>query len=251
MGEKPSYYCKKCGKTMSQEQFYGSNNLEKYPEGKLDICKGCATLHVDNWNPDTYKWILEECDVPYLPEEWNKLMANYAKDPSKLKATTVVGKYLSKMRLKSWKDYRWKDSEFLLELADAKMQQTMKRQGYDVQQIASAIENSHNAVAGVIPPPPPSPVEEEPSDYFGGPDNDFDDDLTEEDKIYLKIKWGKTYKPSEWVRLEQLYNEMIASYDIQGAAHIDTLKLLCKTSLKANQLIDIGDCRKKCSLKIL
>jgi hypothetical protein len=33
----------------------------------------------------------------------------------------------------------------------------------------------------------------------------------------------------------------MASYDIQGAGHIDTLKLVCKTSLKANQLIDIGD----------
>ena len=34
---------------------------------------------------------------------------------------------------------------------------------------------------------------------------------------------------------------MMASYDIQGAGHKDTLKLICKTSLKANQLIDIGD----------
>jgi hypothetical protein len=33
----------------------------------------------------------------------------------------------------------------------------------------------------------------------------------------------------------------MASYDVQGAGHIDTLKLVCKTSLKANQLIDIGD----------
>jgi len=31
------------------------------------------------------------------------------------------------------------------------------------------------------------------------------------------------------------------SYDIQTAGHIDTLKLICKTSLKANQLIDMGD----------
>lgn len=110
MAEKQQYYCKKCFKTMAPEQFYGSNNLEKYPEGKLDICKSCATLHVDNWNPDTYTWILEECDVPYLPEEWNKLMATYAKDPTKLKSTTIIGKYLSKMRLKTWKDYRWKDT---------------------------------------------------------------------------------------------------------------------------------------------
>ena len=34
---------------------------------------------------------------------------------------------------------------------------------------------------------------------------------------------------------------MMSSYDIQGAGHIDTLKLICKTSLKANQLIDMGD----------
>lgn len=34
---------------------------------------------------------------------------------------------------------------------------------------------------------------------------------------------------------------MMGSYDVQGAGHIDTLKLVCKTSLKANQLIDIGD----------
>jgi len=34
---------------------------------------------------------------------------------------------------------------------------------------------------------------------------------------------------------------MMASYDVQGAGHIDTLKLVCKTSLKANQLLDIGD----------
>lgn len=33
----------------------------------------------------------------------------------------------------------------------------------------------------------------------------------------------------------------MSSYDIQTAGHKDTLKLICKTSLKANQLIDMGD----------
>ena len=56
----------------------------------------------------------------------------------------------------------------------------------------------------------------------------------------LRLKWGK-YTPEEWVRLEQLYQEMCESYDIQGAGHEDILKLVCKTSLKANQLIDMGD----------
>jgi hypothetical protein len=39
-------------------------------------------------------------------------------------------------------------------------------------------------------------------DYFASPEDDTDMDLTEEDKRYLRLKWGKTYKPEEWVRLE-------------------------------------------------
>ncbi len=245
-----SFYCQKCNRTQSADSFYGSNNLEKYPEGKLKICKKCITMHVDNFNPDTYMWILQECDVPYVPEEWNKLMASYAKDKSKLTGMTILGRYLSKMKLKQFKDYRWSDTEFLQELANNKIEQTMKRQGYSAAEITQAIQTS-------TVPIPVGPISEpqyqEPNpflatgeeDYFaqqsGAAAEDFDCDLTDEDITYLRLKWGKTYKPEEWVRLEQLYEEMMASYDIQGAGHIDTLKLVCKTSLKANQLIDIGD----------
>ena len=243
------YYCEKCNKTMGGDQFYSSNNLEKYPnEGKLNQCKKCITMHVDNWNPDTYLWILQEIDVPYIPEEWNKLMATYAKDKSKLTGLSILGRYLSKMKLKQFKDYRWKDSEFLQELNNSKIEQTMKRQGYDAQQIAQAISKAtFDIPKEELTEPVYQPIEEkeEPQeDYFAqqsGSDNDFNDDLTEEDRIYLRLKWGKTYKPEEWIRLEQLYKEMMDSYDIQTAGHIDTLKLICKTSLKANQLIDIGD----------
>ena len=243
------YYCEKCNKTMGGDQFYSSNNLEKYPnDGKLNQCKKCITMHVDNWNPDTYLWILQEIDVPYIPEEWNKLMATYAKDKSKLTGLSILGRYLSKMKLKQFKDYRWKDSEFLQELNNSKIEQTMKRQGYDAQQIAQAISKAtFDIPKEELTEPVYQPIEEkeEPQeDYFAqqsGSDNDFNDDLTEEDRIYLRLKWGKTYKPEEWIRLEQLYKEMMDSYDIQTAGHIDTLKLICKTSLKANQLIDIGD----------
>jgi hypothetical protein len=63
-------------------------------------CKKCLTMHVDNWNPETYLWILQEIDVPYVPEEWNKLMAKYAMDRSKVTGMTILGRYLSKMKLK-------------------------------------------------------------------------------------------------------------------------------------------------------
>ena len=55
------------------------------------------------------------------------------------------------------------------------------------------------------------------------------------------MKWGRLYKADEWVALEKLYNEFMKSFDIHSAATIDTLIMLCKTSLKMNQAIDCGD----------
>ena len=244
-----NFYCEKCNRTMGADQFYGSNNEVKYSEGKLKQCKKCITMHVDNIDSNSYLWILQECDVPYVPDEWNKLLQTYGKDRSKLTGATILGRYLSKMKLKQWRDYRWKDTEFLQEVANKKIEETMKRQGYEAAEIAQAIATSSMPIptAPVVQPV----YDDNPflasgnEDYFGDMagsyQDDFVDDLTEEDRTYLRLKWGKTYKPEEWIRLEQLYEEMMASYDIQGAGHIDTLKLVCKTSLKANQLIDIGD----------
>ena len=206
------------------------------------------TLHVDNWDPQTYLWILQEVDVPYIPDEWNKLLASYGRDRSKLTGLTILGRYLSKMKLKQYRDFRWNDTEHLQELANAKIEQTMKRQGFGAVEIAEAVNRATFTLPEDIAAPPPETHKKE--DIFGGPVEDYFDDgatdalvaeLTEEDRLYLRLKWGKAYKPDEWIELEKLYKEMEESYDIQTAGHKDTLKLICKTSLKANQLIDMGD----------
>lgn len=248
-----TFFCDKCQRTMRGTEFYGSNNLEKYPEGKLHQCKKCLTMHVDNWDSSTYMWILEECDVPYIPEEWNKLLQKYASEGKTITGTTILGRYLAKMKLKQFRDYRFKDTEFLQQMADHKVEETMKRQGYEAAEIAKVIEQSHVS-APERPTPPPLTIPNSNNtdnislgteDYFAEQNSEYDidiaADLTDDDKRYLLLKWGKSYTPEEWVKLEQLYNEMMQSYDIQSAGHIDNLKLLCKTSLKSNQLLDIGD----------
>ena len=243
------YYCEKCNRTMNAEQFYTSNDLEKYPnDGKLKQCKKCLTMHVDNWNPDTYLWILQEIDVPYVPEEWNKLLAKYGTDRAKLTGMSILGRYLSKMKLKQYKEYRWEHTEHLQNLANKKIEETMKRSGYDREQIDEALTKATFSVpeGELLPPPPPS------QDPWDGPaavdmtisqqiEEEMISDLTDEDRRYLCLKWGKTYRPDEWIRLEELYTQMINSYDIQSAGDLNTLKLACKSSLKANQLLDLGD----------
>lgn len=242
-----SIYCEKCSKVLSAENFYKSKNLEKHPNGYQSLCKKCATMHVDNWNPDTYLWILEDCDVPWVPKEWNDLMAKYAKDRSKVTGTTIVGRYLSKMKLKQYADYRWADTNYFKEKAETELRTQMKAQGYGASDIDNAIQKTiYDAPTGGVdaPPPPQAPTEmNSPYDSVtGAPTMSAAElGLTDEDILYLSVKWGKLYKPEEWVYLEKLYNDMMESYDIQTAGHIDTLKMICKTSLKCNQLVDLGD----------
>lgn len=241
-------FCERCHKVMNAKEFYGSNNLEKYPDGKIHICKKCLTMHVDNWDPETYLWILQECDVPYIPDVWNKIMDKYGRDKSKVTGVTIIGRYLSTMKIKQYKDYRWKDTEYLQEKANRIKSEAMKRQGFSAAEIDKTItEDTFVLPQGELKEPAfaaPAPVSAETEDYFDRDNDDetlIENDLTDEDKRYLRLKWGKAYKPEEWVRLEQLYQKMTQSYDIQGAGHEDVLLLVCKTSLKANQLLDIGD----------
>ena len=55
------------------------------------------------------------------------------------------------------------------------------------------------------------------------------------------MKWGKLYKADELLALEQDYNNMINSFDIQDADTKNALVIICKLNLKANQALDSGD----------
>ena len=253
-----SRLCVKCGKTMDENtQFYTYKTGEK-----TDMCKKCLTMHIDNFNPDTFLWLLEKMDVPYVPEEWNVLRDRaFAKNPN-LNGMSVFGKYLSKMKLKQWKDYSWADTERLKALKEEKNKlQIAEREKFEAQ-IKEQFDNGEITEAQyktLIS------TETQNEDYYTGQgpaihmptmadnpyqENNFidisllptpDAQLTDDDKIYLAMKWGRLYTPADWIELEKNYNEMMNSFDIQDADTINTLVLLCKTNLKMNQAIDCGD----------
>ena len=254
-----SRLCVKCGKMMDENtQFY------TYKTGdKTDMCKKCLTMHIDNFNPDTFLWLLEKMDVPYVPEEWNVLRDRaFAKNPN-LNGMSVFGKYLSKMKLKQWQDYSWADTERLKVLKEEKNKlQQAEKEKFEAQ-IKEQFDNGEITEAQyrtLIS------TETQNEDYYMGTgpalhipgaaadnpynENNFidasllpspDTQLTDDDKIYLAMKWGRLYTPADWIDLEKNYNEMMNSFDIQDADTINTLVLLCKTNLKMNQAIDCGD----------
>lgn len=252
------HYCEKCHKTMADVNFY------TYKDGtKTEMCKKCLTMHIDNFNPDTFLWLLEKMDVPYIPEEWNVLRDRaYAKNPQKMNGMSVFGKYISKMKLNQWKNYSWADTEKLAAqraekekraAAEREKSEALIKKDFEEGKITEAeyktlmSVDSQRADEPMFGAPPP--------EYAIAGMNAFNEnnfmsqdelpdpaaELTEDDKLYLAMKWGRLYQPHEWVELETHYEKMMNSFDIQDADTESTLILLCKTDLKMNQAIDAGD----------
>ena len=248
--------CQKCGKMLDEDtQFYTYKNGEK-----TEMCKKCLTMHIDNWDPSTYLWLLEKMDVPYVPVEWDVLRDRaFAKNPN-LNGMSVFGKYLSKMKLKQWKNYGWADSDRLQALNEE------KRSAQDAERAAFDAEIKEKFEAGEISEAEYKTMvsaQTQHEEYVNAPimqpnttmDRYYDENtsivnsqldnsvaqLTNDDKIYLAMKWGALYKPQEWIELERSYEEMTNSFDIQDADTINTLILICKTNLKMNQALDCGD----------
>lgn len=260
-------YCQKCHKTMNDTQFYTYKNGDK-----TEMCKNCLTMHVNNFEPDTFLWLLEKMDVPYIPSEWNVLRdRDYAKDPNKVGGAAVFGKYLAKMKLKQWNQFGWEDSERLQEeekkkaeehAESVKAQEDWAREQYQNGEISEAEYKTLTSALTQELDYTQGKIQREYNGYgiasngaAAGPNALFSEanymrpedmpnpaaDLTEEDKKYLVMKWGRLYQPNEWVELERIYQEMVNSFDIQDADTINTLILICKVTLKANQALDSGD----------
>ena len=244
-------FCNKCNRTFDEGNFYTYKNGEK-----CNQCKKCQTMHIDNYSPETFLWLLREMDVPYIEHEWNILRDRAAQKSAEthkpMTGMSVYGKYLSKMKLNQWNGYSWEDTERLAAEAEMKKQaaaaenpaaitsEYILKEMLEKGEIGEAEYKTLSLEADAVAPPAgqmyPTNSPYEKVDII-----DIAGDLTEEDKQYLAMKWGILYRPDQWVTLEKFYTEMTNSFDIQGAAREDTLKKICKTSLKMEEAIDCGD----------
>ena len=247
--------CQKCQRQMEDTNFY------TYRDGtKHKYCKACLTMHIDNFEPSTFLYILENMDVPWLPWEWNSLRDKaYAKSPQKMNGMSVIGKYLSKMKLKQFKDKTWADSEKLQKqhekVVGAKIEQDQQYANQILKQftngqiseeqyrtlVSTQFQKEHEYAVPMIDPIGSDNMFNENEFLSEDELPDLTSQLTLEEKQYLAMKWGRTYKASEWIQLQKKYTEMMDSFDIQDADSKNTLIFICKTYLKMNQAIDCGD----------
>lgn len=264
--EEEKIECIICHRVLKKINFYQTNNLEKNPDGFLHKCKKCLTMTVDNWKPSTFLHILQEIDVPYIPKEWDSLLVKYGQDPRKVTGTTIIGRYLSKMKLKQNEKYRFKDTERFVR------DDTKQRQAY-LQQIRSATEGleevdidnidiaeelnlqleDNNEIQSLNIPINSNNDNSSNADFgfhyaetpvgLGIDKNtlNYEEELSLEEKRYLIFKWGKSYSLEDLIRMEKLYQETAESFDVSNPNHKDYLIKICKASLQLDRALDYGD----------
>ena len=256
--EEEKIECELCHRVLKKINFYQTNNLEKYPDGFVHKCKKCLTMTVDNWKPSTFLHILQEIDVPYIPKEWDSLLAKYGSDPRKVTGTTILGRYLSKMKLRQNEKYRFKDTEKFV-TNDAKQRQAFMQQ----------LQSSNLGLQPIESLEIDENIEEQEEDDFDwnlldemNKQNDnnvevqyaetpvglnsentlnYEDELSLEEKKYLVFKWGKGYSWEDMIKMETLYQETAESFDVSNPNHKDYLKKICKASLQLDRVLDYGD----------
>lgn len=141
------------------------------------------------------------------------------------------------------------EQEFLAKKAE---EEKKKKQPKEAEEPEPQVLDLMPDVASSLGVNPVENISNAPLDITGEMQNDFIPDvarideaqitesLTEDDIKHLSLKWGLLYKPSEWVKMEELYQKYAADYELSTDRE-QVLKNICKTDLKMNQALDVGD----------
>ena len=256
--------CDTCHRVLKKINFYQTTDIDNNPDGYVHTCKKCLTVTVNNWKPSTFLHILQRIDVPYIPREWDTLLNKYGQDPRKTTGTTILGRYLSKMKLRQYEDYRFKDTEqfvrddneqrkaFLQQIRsaaagletleesdldnieDAQVEDELNWDKLDINFSTVEVTDTQGEFTGFS-------GAEMPAGMAEGPVLKYEEELTAEEQKYLIFKWGKSYSLEDLVRMETLYQETAESFDVSNPNHKDYLKKICKASLQLDRSLDYGD----------
>ena len=100
--------CRRCGRLLAETHFMKRNRKP------MDVCKECIYSGCDNMRPESFKWILQRYNIPFVRDKWIEQTARaYFKDPKKFSSKSVIGTYIRTMGMKQYENYGFIDSEQL------------------------------------------------------------------------------------------------------------------------------------------
>ena len=234
-------FCQCCRKTLDEKNFFKTSRIDKHPSGFLPECKTCVAMTIDDTDPSTFLPILKEINVPYIPSAWRELLIK--KDP---KSPSIIGKYVSKMRLNQYKRYSWADSEELTKKETEALLEAVRQKTDNESEAQSEVDNMLN-FTDIPSQKTPMNVDDGPSmsagmyQLIGLTPETSKYHLTQKEIDELKVTWGRDYSEDDYMALEQQFHDMQSSYVINDPIAISNAKIICKMTLKMNKFLDIDD----------
>lgn len=233
--------CRICGRTRPAYEFYARKDGDG---GPITACKDCCAANLDLTRPETFMWVLEELDVPFVASRFYKTFDDkMRKDGPGYSRKAALGIYVRTITKLNMRQYGFKDSEELSARygappeamtraeADAKLESGEISRG-EYEAMEAAREAAASAGAAVR--------QEEARRAGQAADDELEGSLTAGDRQYLSNKWGSSYTAREWLKMEDLYTRYASEYDL-NVDREETLRKVCKTSLKLDQALDDGD----------
>lgn len=261
--------CAKCGLHLQETDFFLKDG-ERYP-----LCKDCLCANVDMTDSDTFMWILKEFDVPYIRATWSN-MANkiYMEDPSpaNYNAKNLMGKYLRSFNMTQFKHLKFADTDecnkdaddvqWIAERAeevevDLEYENSLRNQlengeiteaqyrtltMTNIEDLAEThkgkkktnIPNVQDVVPGGLLP------EQSKRTQYMAHGHGIAEQLSEEDILYLSMRWGEEYTPEQWVRMETMYKSYANEYEL-NIDREETLHFMCLTTVRMEEALRDGD----------
>lgn len=233
------WFCPDCRKSLDERMFFKSGRLDKFPNGILPKCKNCTTLRVDDTEPTSFLAILKEIDVPYIPSEWRSLLSK--KDA---RAGSILGKYVSKMKLNQFKKYRWEDSKKLVKDEEEALLSALKNENVSQTDAEQQLADL-TSLKAIAPTAPMGAMvtggNQNIATLYGLTPETSKYGLTQEEITELKVTWGPDYLEEEYYQMELLFGEMKQAYVINDPVAVRIAKMICKMTAKMNKFLDIDD----------
>ena len=123
--------CANCGKIAKEyeRKFWHKNMGAGKNDPYSSYCKECFCNIIELDNIESFRAICEELDYPFIKREIRELVNNYQYSLDK---QVIIGRYLSKMRLKGYYSFHYEDSDNFNKIHEEQEREAMRRRGFNV-----------------------------------------------------------------------------------------------------------------------
>jgi hypothetical protein len=120
--------CRECKQDLPEINFW-EVRIGRNQHIRHNKCKDCSLKEIDINKIDTLIPLCKELNFPFIKSELRHI-TNYSNFP--LTSRGLVGRYLSKMKLASFRYYLFEDSEMLNKIDEEREKEAMRRRGFNV-----------------------------------------------------------------------------------------------------------------------